>query len=1038
MLFNYTQAMLGGLFMENTPLLFSLLFLVVCAVYLFSGIYIIYRNPREKLNKALFAVSVSLSLWSLGFALAIGAPDLETALLSRRLAALGWGSIYTLFLHFIILLTNFQPLLKNRLLLPLLYFPAVISIYAFALSNTITTTQYNLAKIDYGWINVAVQNTWTSFFQTYYIIYVLACLLILMYWKIKSSDERVKKQANLIFISLFIALILGSLTDVIWSSRLSTPLPQMAPVFILIPIATIHYLINRYGLMREVEKESHELLLSSETKIRLNYYLAIALISVGLFLFLVYFLSDIINRESLIATLYTGGSLIIMGWASQLLQIITNQKIKDCLGVAMMVFNIPLITLIFIEYAGITVWAFPFIIIIISLIFDSRIPLLLIIAITIVTQILVWMYAPAEAMEVGELDFILRIALIIVALFLGSFINATYINRLKENLFQIKFQKIISETSATFVSLNFNNFDEKINIMLNKIGHFFLGERVYLFTLNQADNTVIYSHEWCREDVTPKIGQNPIILDDFPLWREELYNNRLVLIEDVEQLADEAKGERKWMTQNNLKSLLLVPVLGNKNLLGFIGLEGIKSFENFTDNHLELLKILANLLADGLTKNQAEREIQYMAYYDQLTALPNHTLFLDRLSQAIYLAKRNERFIGVIFIDLDSFKTVNDTMGHGAGDTVIKKVAQILAGSLRKTDTVARFGGDEFLLLLNNIDDNNNIIMIAENIMKLFEDPLDVNGQEFFITCSAGIAVYPYDGEEAETLIKNADIAMYKAKSRGKNQFALCTVDMKEEVKRNMILSNNLYRALDGEELILFYQPQINLHTGKIIGLEALLRWQHPEMGMIAPGVFIPLAETNGLINSIGEWVLKTAIRQNKEWQDIGLPPLLMAVNLSIIQLNNSRIVESVEHLLKETGLDPKYLELEITEGAAMRETNHIIEVLNKFKELGVSIAIDDFGIEYSSLNRLKMLPIDRIKIDKQFVQGIEGSEKDQAITDIIINLGKSLGLKVLAEGVETASQLEFLNQKMCDDVQGYFFYKPMSAEDIEKILQTY
>ena len=318
--------------------------------------------------------------------------------------------------------------------------------------------------------------------------------------------------------------------------------------------------------------------------------------------------------------------------------------------------------------------------------------------------------------------------------------------------------------------------------------------------------------------------------------------------------------------------------------------------------------------------------------------------------------------------------------------------------------------------------------------MEMFEYPFNVDGQELYMTGSAGVAVYPFDGADAETLTKNADIAMYMAKSRGKNQYALCTTDMKEEVKQNIKLSNYLYRVQERGELIIYYQPQIKLNTGKIIGLEALLRWNHPEMGMILPNTFIHLAEMNGTINSIGEWVLKTAIRQNKLWQDNGYPHLRMAVNLSVIQFNNPRFVNSVEHILQETGMKPEYLELEITESIATKEAGNIVDILNQLKQLGVSISIDDFGTEYSSLNRLKELPIDRIKIDMQFVQGIEGNEKDQAITKVIINLAKGLGLEVVAEGVETAPQLEFLNQRMCDEVQGYYYYKPMPAEEIEKL----
>ncbi len=357
---------------------------------------------------------------------------------------------------------------------------------------------------------------------------------------------------------------------------------------------------------------------------------------------------------------------------------------------------------------------------------------------------------------------------------------------------------------------------------------------------------------------------------------------------------------------------------------------------------------------------------------------------------------------------------------------------------LRKTDTIARFGGDEFLILVNNLANEMDMARIADNIMEMFAHPFNVEDQEFFITGSAGVAVYPFDGEDAETLIKNADIAMYIAKEQGKNQYILCTNDMKEEVKKNIRLSNQLHRVQERNELAVYYQPQVRLSTGEIVGLEALLRWRHPDMGMIPPKAFIPLAEMNGTINSIGEWVLKTAVYQNKRWQQMGFPHLRIAVNLSVIQFGNPNFVSNMDKLLKESGLDPKYLELEITESVATKEGTHIVGALNKLKQLGVSISIDDFGTEYSSLNRLKALPIDRIKIDMQFIQGIERSEKDQAITKIIINLAKSLGLEVLAEGVETMPQLEFLNQKMCDDVQGFYYYKPMPADEIEKLFHSF
>ena len=320
--------------------------------------------------------------------------------------------------------------------------------------------------------------------------------------------------------------------------------------------------------------------------------------------------------------------------------------------------------------------------------------------------------------------------------------------------------------------------------------------------------------------------------------------------------------------------------------------------------------------------------------------------------------------------------------------------------------------------------------------MSIFDKPFMLGSHEYFVKANAGISVYPADGDNADKLIKNADIAMYKAKDIGINQYLLCSSAMKDEALLKMKLSNSLYRALERDELYIHYQPQVSVDSRQIIGMEALLRWRHPEMGMISPGMFIPIAEQNGLIIPIGEWVLRTACKQNKVWQDEGLTPVRMAVNVSIYQIRNSDLVAQVRAALDETGLSPQYLELEITESVANKEADAILNNLNALKELGISISIDDFGTEYSSLSRLSILPIDRVKMDMQFVRNLNKSEKDKAITKGIVYIAHKLGLKLIAEGVETDSQFEFLDQLKCDEVQGYYFYRPLSPEDMEAVIR--
>jgi len=890
----------------------------------------------------------------------------------------------------------------------------------------------------YGWVNVAIQNQWTFFFYIYYIGYLLASLGVVWYWRFKATDYDTRKQVSMIFYSILSALLLGSFTDVILSSFFSSPLPQMAPVVTLIPIGALYFSLKLNNLLQGIINNKDEFILSQETLSKLYFYLGIAYLAGGILSFLSKFFPHMIaGEENLKNTLYSGVILFSLGCAILLFRLIKKETLKNPLIMIAVLLSIPIITLRFIEFSSITVWVFPILLIIVALTFNTRKPLVLVTIISILTQVIVWYFAPLGPINMDEFDFILRIGIFILAFWLGSIVNRIYVKKIEENIHQIEFQKLISDFSFDFVNINQENIDEKSNKMIEKTGKFFNADRAYIVLLNKQNNVFDYSHEWCDDNIEPrKEIVKDISMNDFPWAMSQLEKNKLVAIDDISLLPFEAGIEKNHFSKQGIKSLLLIAIEENDELLGYIGLDSMVFVNTWTNYHIKLLKILSNLYTDGLLKIKAEKEIEYLAYYDHLTGLPNRNLFSDRLNQAIELAKRTGKLVSVMLLDLDSFKMVNEIMGHSVGDTVIKEVGQYLVKNLRKTDTVARFGGDEFLVMLNNISDIKSIIGVANNIMKLFQKPFILNDQEFFITCSAGIAIYSIDGEDTESLIQNADIAMHRAKSRGKNQYVLCTEGMKEEVKKNMRISNSLYRVLERNELSVYYQPQIRIETKEIIGLEALLRWRHPEMGMIPPSVFIPLAEKNGLINSIGEWVLKTASNQNKKWQDMGFPHMRMAVNLSVVQFNNPRIVDIVRNALNESGLNPEFLELEITESIAIGETKDTVSILNNLKNLGISISIDDFGTAYSSLNRLKMLPIDRIKIDMQFIQALESSEKDQAITKVIINLAKTLGLEVLAEGVETTPQLEFLQNKLCDEVQGFYFYKPIPAEEIEKVLK--
>ncbi len=1022
--------------MLDTPMLFSFLFFIAFILELIFGVAIIYMNPKGKLNRQVFLMSICLCFWSYGFVMLNSAESMEVCLFWRRFSAIGWTMGYAILLHMILILTGRNNLLKRKHYV-FMYLPAMICLYIFAISSKISIGQYNFVRGMHGWVNIPVNNIWDMFFYGYYIIYLIIVLWLLVDWKKSTQDQGQKTQAKIMLGSIIAMGILGTITDVILNNVLKNPIPQMAPIFNLIPVIAILYTSKMNSYMKEKVEGKDDLILTATTRIDLYFYFALLYLAGGIITSAVYFMKNLTTNDgSMEFTVYFSLFLYLIGLFIILFQFINNNKLKNTLVLGIILLSIPMITLSFLDYGAITVWVFPIILMVLSLVFNSQIMLLSITTISIVTQIIVFLNAPTDIIKMDQFDYFLRIGIFLIVYVVGVVINKLYVNRLKDNISKTKGQKLISDISYKFVTASEENIDEKVTSLLKNIGEHFGADRSYISLIDFENNILSQNYVWANEEVS--LGAEKVenlSLENFPWWIKELKDKKLIHIGNINNLGKEAQIEKEILLSLNVKSSIVIPMESKLGLMGFIGFDTVKDFKRWTDDDIDLLNILANILSDGLIKIKSEKEIEYMAYYDQLTGLANRTLFTDRLKQAIELSKRNERFLAVVFMDLDGFKMVNDTMGHSGGDELLKKFAEKLKKILRKADTVARFGGDEFLMLVNNVEDLDSIKNVANKIMDNFKEPAIINELEFFITGSAGVAVYPVDGEDAETLIKNADIAMYRAKAGGKNRYIFCTENMKEEVKKNMILSNHLFRAIDKEELVVYYQPQMNFKTGEIIGLEALLRWRHPEFGGVPPSSFIPLAEKNGAINRIGEWVLRTACIQNKKWQEMGLLYARVGVNLSAVQFNDPLIVKKIESVLKDTGIEPKYLDLEITESVAVKENSNVIEILNRLKELGVYISIDDFGTEYSSLSRLKLLPIDRIKIDMQFIHGIEGNEKDQAITKIIINLAKSLNLEVIAEGVETKGQMEFLNQKMCEEAQGYYYYKPMPAEELEEIL---
>lgn len=467
----------------------------------------------------------------------------------------------------------------------------------------------------------------------------------------------------------------------------------------------------------------------------------------------------------------------------------------------------------------------------------------------------------------------------------------------------------------------------------------------------------------------------------------------------------------------------------------------VKIGDEVFEQHLHYLtenKLIRSYIFDITDRKMAENSLHYQAYYDTLTDLPNRSLFYEKLSTALAKAYLEETLIAVMFIDLDGFKNINDTLGHTLGDELLGSFAQRLRHNLRSSDILARWGGDEFTILIPQIKNEEEIEICAKRVFSILQQPFQVGNHLLYLKASIGVAIYPRDGQDAETIIKNADAALYRTKEMGRNHYQIYHPLITSKTSERLEMENLLHQALEKDQFLLHYQPQINIKNQAICGMEALIRWEHPTLGLVSPAKFIPIAEESGLIISIGEWVLRQACEQNRLWQKKGLPPVRVAVNLSAQQFQQPNFVNIVTKILAETNLEPQFLELEITETTIMKNLEFSCQIVHDLKHMGVHISMDDFGTGYSSLGYLKQIPFNTIKIDQSFIKDLQDKPQDLAIISAVLAIGRGFNVRVIAEGVETQHQVELLRKLECEEMQGFKFSKPLKPEAAANFLSNH
>ncbi|MBM7570114.1 EAL domain-containing protein [Aquibacillus albus] len=539
--------------------------------------------------------------------------------------------------------------------------------------------------------------------------------------------------------------------------------------------------------------------------------------------------------------------------------------------------------------------------------------------------------------------------------------------------------------------------------------------------------------EWSKNSHTS--GAN-IDLEDNPHYMVSIEKDSLITVHDVYKEIGN-KNIYKPFLDHSVSSFMDAPIRVDGRVVGIVNFEHIGMPRQWTYDEQSFATSIADLVELAIEKSErkrVEKKVEHLAYYDQLTKLPNRIYLFQKLQEFLEDAKQNKHQFAVLYFDLDQFKNINDSLGHSFGDQLLTEVAQRIKGCIRQIDLFARMGGDEFILILPRIRKKEDVAVVAERIIKAFKAPIKIDESELYITTSIGISVFPDDGKDEETLIKHADIAMYEAKAKSRNGYCNYSSSMNEDSVERLLMETNLNKALERKEFVLLYQPIIELNNNKIVAAEALIRWQHPDLGLIPPARFIPLAEETGLIKPIGYWVIRTVCEQLKLWQkQYGMQDFRIAVNISAIQFEDEDFIEKVKQILQETNVHPSHLEFEITE-SVMQNIEKSMAILGELRTLGIHVSLDDFGTGYSSLSILKHLPINNIKIDKSFIDDVKFAD-DETIVQNIIDMSQNMKFKVVAEGIENEIQLNFLREKQCDYGQGYFFNMPLPVLDFEKKL---
>ncbi|MDO4772799.1 MAG: EAL domain-containing protein [Bacillota bacterium] len=1022
--------------MDSIPFIISLLFGGISLVYTTISFYGLSLNFNSKNNRLFFLMTLSLAFWGICYAITSLTDSKEIALKMSQLTVFGWGLFYSLILHFIKSVATGKRLRLGELIF--LYAPPAFFIYTFLLADT-APAQFNITYSKWGYTTSSPSTVSNNLFMVYALLYSVLCVKELISWHNRIQNEKTKGLIKLTTLASAIAIVLASLTDYLMRNYLNILLPQSTILWLILPILSFFYLLLKSKFIHEDFDKNFNSIIddkSKQTVFRIVGYIYI-LLAYGTF-FIHYSHDSVLDGYQIIISVVA----LIFAFAHIFLTSFTKKQEYQYLVITLLyTVIISLFAYIYAENMAITVWAIFFCYMILVTIFERVIYGFFMSAYMIFLQVIMWIHLPDEIpVDFDWSDHFARILIITLFSYLTFYINYAYRKKVKENLLQISAQNVIKNFSNEMQSISIHNANEKIASLLGLINEGFDIKRSTYIHLNKDDNEVFERGYTCEDNEISKLdGYASTIFALNPKWLQEVKLNNIVsyfnIFLEFKNSEDEVcMNVKDAFERRGITGFYSFPILYGSKLRGI----GVFEFSFSEENKLlhSYLEILKTLTSEALDRLDSQRALFTRANFDSVTGLRSKDYFLEAVDEI--LEREEEQSCFMLYIDIDSFNSINDTFGHSTGDEVLKNAAEIFSKEGPEEKLLTRFTNDEFAVFFYGACNRDTVTMYCARTVELFKKGINISGNNFRLNIFIGISSLPKDGTQSNDLLKNAALAMNSSKKLGYIKHHFCDETDKRQTFLNSIYTDRLYSALDNGEFKLAYQPQVDTFSEHIIGVEALLRWESEEFGFVPPFKFIPILEHTGLIISVGEWIIEECIREQKRIEEAGFGKIRFSINLSAAQFMDTTLIQTIYELKEKYRVDPEFLEFEITESVAINNSDFVLDSFNSLKEMCFTIAIDDFGTGFSSLNSLQNLPIDRLKIDKSFIDGIGMNDKRESIVNLVIELAKILNLHSIAEGVEVKSQLDYLRERGCEEIQGYYYAKPMFPDELRNFLKSF